>query len=745
MTFCNKYFSLVILLISFPYCSQAQYPVKKFYLEKENKPVRINLVFKKNDGYLLLGTSDGLYKFDGLEFTRITFQNPDYNDTVTAIAESRDNILWIGFQSGRIANLQNNKLIYWNPEEGTPKKKITSLCIDKQNNLWFGTAGEGVYYYQNKRLHLLDTDEGLPDNNVNAVSATSDGIIAGTDQGLAVVHIIGGNPTMEIITPKNGLPDYLVTAISPSDNNEVWIGFEDKGFCNYNTVTKKLTIPNLKETWRNGAVNSILSFKNQVWLGSSTGLIQYNIAGNTLAKATIDATNITCIMNDNTGGLWFTGKDNSLSGFAAGSIIKYPFPPGIVFEHLHTFLKDHQSRYWLTNPANELLVYDSTLTQLLHKVVLPGINERTDVTSSFQDNNGLIWIGSVGGGIYSIDPNSLQIHSYLSDNSIPNKTILSISGNNKALFVSSLEGNFIIQPGTYMPLQFSGQSGMNYVYAIFQDSKDRIWFATDGNGLYKLEDDKYTIYNKPLIADNKIYSVTESPDGHIWFSTARSGVYSYNGKKFKAYGLEDGISDLNISSVKCSKKGKIIISHKHGLDILDPLTNKIVYLNSSGGISDINVEDLDAVETVGENFLFSTSSGIVSYRPTDNDLPQPKTIIESVQLFLNDINTSEHGFGHEDNNFTFSYTGLYYADPDAVYFQYKLEGFDSSWIFTTDRVKSFPRLSPGNYVFRVRSSLNKGFISSDEASYSFTIRQAFYKTWWFLTAVSIVLISLLFT
>ena len=137
MKFCYKYSCILILFFCSSLCKvQAQYPVKKFYLEKENKPVRINLVFKKHDGYLLEGTSDGLYKFDGLEFKRITFQNPDYNDTVTAIAESRDNVLWVGFQSGRIANLVNNKLIYWDPEEGTPKKKITSLSLDDQNNLW---------------------------------------------------------------------------------------------------------------------------------------------------------------------------------------------------------------------------------------------------------------------------------------------------------------------------------------------------------------------------------------------------------------------------------------------------------------------------------------------------------------------------------------------------------------------------------------------------------------------------------
>ena len=84
-----------------------------------------------------MGTQKGLYKFDGLKFNAINFPNPDFTDNVTAIYEDRKGKLWIGFESGRIAHVINDQLVYWNPEEGTTKHKITGIISDMDNNVWF--------------------------------------------------------------------------------------------------------------------------------------------------------------------------------------------------------------------------------------------------------------------------------------------------------------------------------------------------------------------------------------------------------------------------------------------------------------------------------------------------------------------------------------------------------------------------------------------------------------------------------
>src|SRR5205085_4501675 len=99
--------SLLITFLSLSFTgATAQLPGYKYFnLEEENKPVKINTIFKNKQGYLYTGTTNGLYKFDGDRFYRINFDNKDYNDTVTAIFQDHTQKMWIGFQGGRIANI----------------------------------------------------------------------------------------------------------------------------------------------------------------------------------------------------------------------------------------------------------------------------------------------------------------------------------------------------------------------------------------------------------------------------------------------------------------------------------------------------------------------------------------------------------------------------------------------------------------------------------------------------------------
>src|SRR5688500_15237020 len=110
-------------IFSFHSLSQSS-PSRIYTLTDENRPVHINVIFKNHQGYIFVGTNNGLYKFDGSRFHKFYFDNVAYNDTVTAIFQDKNRKYWIGFNGGRIANLVNNKMVYLNPEEGTPQQKI---------------------------------------------------------------------------------------------------------------------------------------------------------------------------------------------------------------------------------------------------------------------------------------------------------------------------------------------------------------------------------------------------------------------------------------------------------------------------------------------------------------------------------------------------------------------------------------------------------------------------------------------
>ena len=135
--------------------------IKRFAAPDEYRNAKITCLYKGHNGYIYTGTTNGLYRLDGIRYTPIEFSTSHFNDTVTALFEDLNGRLWTGYNSGRIAYLLNDHLVYFNPEEGLPKKRITGLLSDAQNNLWFSSSGEGIYYMQDSHMHLLDETDDL--------------------------------------------------------------------------------------------------------------------------------------------------------------------------------------------------------------------------------------------------------------------------------------------------------------------------------------------------------------------------------------------------------------------------------------------------------------------------------------------------------------------------------------------------------------------------------------------------------
>ena len=728
----------------------AQWPgYKVFPLNEDNRAIKINTLFKSNEGYIYTGTTNGLYKFDGTRFSKIYFENKDYADTVTAVFQDKSNKYWIGFNNGRIAHIINGKLVYYNPEEGTPVKKITSFLQDKENNIWFSTAGEGIYYIKGKRIFLLNETNGLNDLNITTISLTPNGdVLAATDQGLNCINISGNKKNIALTGPEQGLPDYIVTALERGENNQLWVGMQDKGFCLYDHETKKISVPAAAFNWSFGQVNALLAEKEILWIATQqNGLLKYDIKHGLLTpvKEVGNILNIKNLLKDNQGNIWLSSPTHGLVRTPGETIKLIPLPDPPVFEHIHAILCDNQGNIWVNDEDNKIVKYQLKNGMYIpHKITLQGLDKKIDITSLFLDKYGKIWIGTMGKGIYILDPENEQYRVFNENNVFENASILSINGRNNTVFASSLQGAMIIELSDknktiHEPYSFTNYdnntTGTNYIYTIFKDSKNRTWFATDGRGLTMMQQNVFTYFNdKKQIKDDHIYSITEDPKGNIWFSTASAGIYKFDGTNFYNYQEKEGLSDLTVSALKTDSAGNIIIIHKKGLDILNPETGNISYLNNSQGIGTVNSEDLGAItQDLSGNVMVSTSNGILIYQHPKKSLQSPVTIIESVQLFLKDIAGDEDNiFSHDENNFTFAYTGLYYSNPEQVYYQYKLEGFDSSWVFTNDKTKTFPRLAPGNYTFRIQSALNKNFRNASEASYQFTIKKAFYKTYWFI-------------
>lgn len=730
--------------------SVAQLPgYRSFALLENNQPFKINTLLKTADGFIYAGTTNGLYTFDGKQFNKINFLKREARDTVTAVFQDNTKQLWIGFKSGKIAKKINDRLQYFLPEEGTPKVAITAFLQDKQNNIWFSTNGEGIYYFSNKHMYLINEAEGLSDTYVHALTLAPNGdVLAATDQGINICKISGSKKTITVIGPHNGLPDYYVTAIIPAGNNSFWIGLQEKGYCLYDHTTKQISIPAVANAWPYGQVNALLATPTNLWIATSeNSLLKLSAANQNVTPlfiASPDKNNIENLLADNEGNIWMT-TPTELICTSGEKLNLLPLYDKATYETVHTILSDYENNIWVGTDGGLIKYTISGNKTVSRNYRLKELTAKTDITGLYQDLYHNIWISSMGEGVFVLDPVTGRYRN-LSENPLLKKaSILSITGSGHTICAGGLEGVATIFELAdvnrtidvkYKFINYNNipNIGNNYIHTVYKDKAGSIWFGTDGKGITVLQNGHFLHYDRHTgLKDDHVYSFTEDKKGRIWFNTKDAGIYSFDGRLFKNYNTANGISDLQITSLKTDKLGNIIIVNEKGIDILDPEHETISYINNTQGIGEINTGTESVTTDSSGNILLSTIHGILVFSPVYAAVTQPKTIITSVQLFLQPINKdNDHHFQYDQNGFTFKFTGLYYTNPSEVHYQYKLDGLDSTWTDTKDQSIPFPNLSPGNYTFHVRSSLNENFINANEATYSFTISSAFWKRWWFI-------------
>ncbi|MEI7735654.1 MAG: two-component regulator propeller domain-containing protein [Ferruginibacter sp.] len=756
-----KKIPLVLLLITGINCAAQFAGSRSFKLLDDNRPFKINTLFKTREGYIYAGTTNGLYSFDGKNFKLINTNTPAIKDTVTAVFEDNRSQIWVGYKSGRLAKKTKSLLQYFEPEEGTPKVAITAFLQDKQNNIWFATNGEGIYYFYNSHLYLINEEEGLSDKYVHALALAANGdVLAATDQGINICSINGANKKIDVLGPKNGLPDYYITAIQPAGNNSFLIGLQEKGFCFYNHSNKQITIPAAAGNWNYGQVNALLYTQNNVWIATeANGLMKLPDAATAAAADFITSTNknnINNLLQDNEGNIWMTTTSELIST-AGDKLNLLPIYDKAVYETIHTILSDYQNNIWAGTDGG-IIKYTRSANQWTSRLYpIKGLTSFTDITGLYQDMYHNIWLSTMGEGIFVVDPVTGKYRNISENPLLKKASILSITGTGNTVCAGGLEGvatifqlselNVTINANyTFTNYDSIPNVGNNYIHTVFKDSKGRIWFGTDGKGITVLEKGRFKHFDKTNgLKDEHVYSFTEDKKGCIWFNTKDAGVYCYNDTVFKNFGAAQGISDLKITTIKTDRLGNLIIVNENGIDILDPVTGTIAYINNNQGITGVNTAIESVCTDIAGNILLSTENGILVYTPSAKNILRPKTIIDNIQLFLKEIDpVTDHHFKYDENSFTFNFTGLYYTNPEQVHYQYKLEGLDTSWVSTKDQSIPFPNLRPGKYVFHVRSSLNDNFNNADEVTYTFVIETPFWKRIWFIILSILIVGGLLY-
>lgn len=738
------------LLSQKPYFSKI-----RFNLPAE-EPVFHEIV-QDNDGYLWLGSDKGLFCFDGINFINYHLTGDTLPFHVTALATDPSNTLWIGCRNGSIHYLHHGKLTSFSPEEGTSSTAISDILFGEEGIIWWATRGEGVYCYNGTRVYNINQDDGLGDDYVYTLETDRDGIVyAATDNGITKLSFEGDQKMVEHPDINALLPDIIVRTIRRDASGKLWLGFHDAGMAFIPDDGTHFVVPEAFHDWSFGPVDHIAFAGNSLWTGSNrAGVIQVRQGNNITSWQYDDRGNpfgrVHQLFPDREGNIWILSSNGLFR--STGYRIQYlKEMDDRSLTNIHALMKDSRNYLWYSNDEGIFRM------DLSRNEVQGYLNHLHNKSIKFmcidEDRHGFIWTGTFDHGLFRIDPLSGEYLQVTEQQGLVNNNVLSISSHHDTLWMATLGGaSSIILQGEKLasPFQvtsFNQENGLvnTFIYDVYEDDRNRIWFATDGDGLGVMEDGKFTFIDESFgLGDDVIYSISGDTSGNIWFSTASDGVYRYDGKAFQHFGAEAGLRSLGISSLEISGN-EIIIVHELGIDILHMPSMVISHYGAESGFAEMKPE-LNAIHKSRDGEIWiGTSNGIVRYDPAlPGTLFTPKTVIEKVTVLLQEVPV-EKGLSlkSNQNHLGFSYAGLWLSNPEKVLFKVFLEGYDLDWKTTFDKTALYSNLPPGDYTFYVRSALDQSFNQASEVSFSFHINKPIWMNPWFILSNLVIIAAIVY-
>src|SRR6185369_7163784 len=225
-----------------------------------------------------------------------------------------------------------------------------------------------------------------------------------------------------------------------------------------------------------------------------------------------------------------------------------------------------------------------------------------------------------------INPQTYTIRSFYKE--LNNGSVLNISGNNKTVWLATLGGATRISLDKNFEVKnYIEKEGLatDYIYQVFTDSQNRVWFATDRAGVDMLDSNGLHHFKENL-SSNVVYGFAEDSLHRIWANVQNAGLFVFDGKNFQSFENQTRLHNLNFNILSSGTEGQLLTAHDLGIDVFNPAKNKFQYFDEETGIHN-RIANLNAVAKDNYGGLYiGTDHGIIVYHESLNkiqDSPKP--------------------------------------------------------------------------------------------------------------------------
>jgi ligand-binding sensor domain-containing protein/two-component sensor histidine kinase len=697
----------------------------------------VQALAQTRDGYLWLGTLEGLVRFDGHHFRVFDTKNTaalKHNSVVT-LCEDRRGVLWIGTSGGGVTWYENGK--FSGPLAGLPNSYIRAIHEDAAGNIWITAHDGGLVRYSGNTFRVITTKDGLPSNSVRTVLSEPNGDVwIGTDEDGAALLRKG---TLTRFGPMEGLTNGQVRALYRDGKGRLWVGTRGGGLFVYKSGRFVSFAGN--RDLASKAIRGLLEDRDgNLWIATENGGLARFRDGSVARLTSRDGlphSFVRALLEDTDGSLWL-GTRGGLVRLKNKKVLTLTTSDGLISDNVRTVFGDAQGRVWLGTATG--------LSCWLNGRFFRAADWPKDAIRAItQAADGTMWFGA-GSVLFSWREGKIQRYSFA--NGLPAAPIRALVEDRRGrLWIGTSAGLAILEKGR---LRHAGKLPSLDIRALAEDRSGRIWVGTS-EGVVQYEDGAvHTYTSDDGLAHNVVTTLYVDRANVLWVGT-RGGLSRLRDGKLLKFTRRDGLLSDNILELVEDDFGHFWISSKRGVARIARTDLEAFASGVRHEIPSIVYDTADGMKSSECNggaqpagwktrdgrVWFATVHGVVVFDPREARPPMapPRAVIEAVVAGRESIQAAGSQpvrIRAGESDFEIQYTAISLAAPERVRFRYRLDGFDSDWIDAGQRRSAYyTNLPPGDYRFRVTAYDRDGGAPGEEAAAMLQLEPFFYQTAWF--------------
>ncbi len=708
---------------------------------------RIRALAQTPDGYLWIGTTDGLVRFDGFSFAGWeTIGSGDLpRSRVVSLSMHVDGSLWVAFFTGTVARITGLRATVF--DVAGAAGAINALVTDRNGAVWIA-ARTGLLHFDGQQATRTPKSEGLPDGPVINAYQDADGTLWIT-LNTGIFRRRPGATSFEPVMPAS----YFDHRITVDRNRGLWITDPRRGFrrmpaIDGQTAAQPSSLAGLGvqilQSKRSGMWVATLG-QGVWWIRDEAHLDQIDVLGESEGLLN-DVVRV--LLEDRDENIW-VGTDYGLYRLSRNKLIP--------IKHLGVarVVQADETGVWV-GTSNGLVRFEGTGERVYGQ---QGELPSPFISALHRDAAGALWVATDHGvavarnGRFEPFPiQGIERRKRIYSMSVEDVGDLWLADFNRGLFRTTPAG---LQPVDVPPLL-----DHRAVLSVHGDLEGRMWLAlSDGRIGFVTRADgalRFTVLAAPPRANARLYAVIQERHGDVWLLTS-AGVWHYAEGRIIALDDSNGLPASTVTSAAFDTQGDVWLGTPSGVvrmerddiaqvsgdpaarvpyglwDTYDGAAGMPVWLGSPGvsrdptgrlwfvtsnGISIVDPARLDAATSIPPVLIQSLSVGSTR-RPLDGPLKLPP----------------------RSSPIEIDYATVMLSAAHKVRFQYRLDNFDDAWTDAGSRRQAlFTNLPPGDYTFRVMAVATDGSSSESSATLRFTITPAFTQTSWFYAGLAMLLL-----